>query len=155
MGKKAAPHAPAIHNRKAAHRYELLDKLECGIMLTGTEVKSLRGGQASLDEAFARLRDGELWLIGMHIAPYEAGNVFNHDPLRLRKLLARRSEIAKIEPKLTLRGLTLVPVKVYFNERGLVKVQIALARGKAKQDKREDIKTRDARRDMERAMRRR
>jgi SsrA-binding protein len=155
MPPKTRKETPRIRNRRARFRYELLDKLECGIVLTGTEVRSLRTGQGSLEEAFARVQDGEIWLCGFHIPPYEHGNVHNHDPLRRRKLLLHKSEISKLEPKLKLRGLTLVPVELYFNNRGVAKVTVALARGKAQHDKREDIRKREAEREMDRATRRR
>ncbi len=155
MAKKAPPRPAAVQNRKARFRYELLDRIECGIVLRGTEVKSIRAGQGSLEEAFATVHDGEVWLRGFHIPTYEYGNVHNHDPNRRRKLLLHKREIIKLAPKLTLRGLTLVPVQVYFNERGIAKVTLALAKGKTHGDKRQDMKTRDAKREMDRAMRRR
>jgi SsrA-binding protein len=152
---KSTPKQPrSIQNKKASHRFEFIDRYECGIMLTGTEVKSLRTGKASLDEAYARVEDGELWLIGMNISTYEHGNVQNHAPLRQRKLLLHRREIDKLLPKVQQQGLTLVPTKVYFNDRGLAKCEIALAKGKATHDKREDLKKREHTREMERAMRR-
>lgn len=147
--------SPKIRNRRARFRFELIEKLECGLVLKGTEVKSLRAGQGSLEEAFARIRDGELWLCGFHIPPYAHGNVHNHDPLRARKLLLHKREIRKLTSKLMLRGLTLVPLDVRFNARGIAKVTLALARGKKAPDKRQDVKQREAKRDMERAIRRR
>lgn len=155
MAKKAGPSQVAIGNRKANFRFEILDRIECGVVLRGTEVKSLRTGQGSLEESFARIEGGELWLRGFHIPPYEHGNVQNHDPLRPRKLLLHKREIAKLAPKLMVRGLTLVPLKLYFNERGLAKVTLGLAKGKTHGDKRQAMKTRDAKREMDRAMRRR
>ncbi len=155
MAKKARASGPVIQNRRARFRFEILDTIECGIVLAGTEVKSLRAGQGSLEEAFARIQKGELWLRGFHIPPYEHGNVQNHDPTRPRKLLLRKREINKLTPKLVLRGLTLVPLKVYFNERGLAKVSLALARGKTHGDKRQDQKQREAKREIDRTMRRR
>lgn len=155
MGKKAIQSAPTLNNRKASFKFELLDLFECGIVLLGTEVKSLRQGQGSLDEAYALIQGGEIWLRGFHIPPYEHGNVLNHEPTRKRKLLLHAREIKKIKPKLELRGFTLVPIKVYFNDRGLAKVTIAVARGKAHADKRDSLKKRDAKREMERAMRHR
>ena len=118
MPKKVKKETPVIRNRKARFRFELLDTTKCGIVLRGTEVKSLRSGQGSLEEAFARIQDGEIWLYGFHIPPYEHGNVRQHDPTRRRKLLMHKREIAKLEPKLILRGWTLVPLNVYFNARG-------------------------------------
>lgn len=144
-----------VRNRKARFRFDLLEKMECGIVLQGTEVKSLRCGLGSLEEAFARIWDGELWLYGFHIPPYEHGDARHHEPLRRRKLLMHKREIAKLDPKLTLRGLTLVPLNVYFNQRGLAKITLALAKGKSQRDKRQDIQKREAKREMDRAMRRR
>ncbi len=155
MAKKTPRKQPSLQNRKARFRYELLDQFECGVVLLGTEVKSIRAGQGSLEEAFATIDAGEIWLRGFHIPPYDHGNVHNHDPNRRRKLLLHKREINKIEPKLTLRGLTLVPVKVYFNERGLAKVTLALAKGKTHGDKRQDLKTRDAKREMDREIKNR
>ncbi len=145
----------ACRNKKASFKFEWLEKLECGIVLRGTEVKSLRVGQASLEEAYARIEDDELWMIGFHIPPYEHGNVQNHDPTRRRKLLLHRREISRLGQKVVLRGLTLVPLDVHFNERGLAKVTLALARGKTTHDKRQVLQKRDAQREMDRAMRRR
>jgi len=155
MGKPPEKPQPKIRNRRARFRFELLEQTECGLVLKGTEVKSLREGQGSLEEAFARIRDGELWLCGFHIPPYTHGNVHNHDPVRARKLLLHKREIRRLGIKLTLRGLTLVPLDVRFNARGIAKVTLALARGKKAPDKRETLKQRDAKRDIQRAMRRR
>ncbi len=155
MKKKGLRSTPRISNRKAGFRYHLLEKIECGIVLTGTEVKSLRAGGGSLEEAFAQIRNEELWLYGCHIPPYEHAGGGGHDPTRPRKLLAHKRQIRKLAPKLTLKGLTLVPTDVHFNERGIAKVTIALAQGKATSDKRESIKKREAKREMDRAMRRR
>ncbi len=124
-------------------------------MLCGTEVKSLRIGRASLDEAYGRVINHEIWVEGFHISTYEMGNVHNHAPIRRRKLLLHKSEIVKIEPRLKIKGLTLVPARVYFNDRGLVKMTIAVVKGKRIRDRREDLKQRDAKREMERAMRQR
>ena len=120
---------PVIRNKQASRKFEILDKLECGIVLKGTEVKSLRAGAASLDESFARIEGEELWLVAFNIAPYECGNVMNHPPTRPRKLLLHKREIRKLLPKVLQRGQTLVPLKVYFNDRGLCKVTIALGAG--------------------------
>jgi len=151
--------APATHkeskritNTKARYNYHILERMEVGISLQGTEVKSLRGGHASLDEAFARIDRGEMFLYGCHINPYEQGNLNNHEPLRPRKLLLHRSEIRKLVTKVTQRGFTLVPLTIYFNKRGLAKVELALVKGKTHGDKREDIKRREHQRDMARAM---
>ena len=138
-------------NRRARHDYHLLERFEAGLVLTGTEVKSLRQGQATLQRAFADLRDGELWLVGAHIPEYAQGNLANHDPDRDRKLLLRRREIDSLLGKVQERGLTLVPTKLYF-KNGRVKIEIALARGKEARDKRRDIAERDARRQIEREL---
>jgi SsrA-binding protein len=138
-------------NRKARHEYELLDRYEAGIVLTGTEVKSLRDGGASLQQAYADVRDGEAWLIGAHIAEYGQGNVANHEPDRDRKLLLHSKEIASLLGKVRERGLTLVPTRLYF-KNGKVKVELALARGKEQRDKRRDIAKRDADRQIDRAL---
>ena len=138
-------------NRKARHEYNLLERYEAGIVLTGTEVKSLRDGGATLQQAYADVRNGEVWLVGAHIAEYGQGNVNNHDPDRDRKLLLHRKEIASLYGKVRERGLTLVPTRLYFKD-GKVKVEIALARGKEQRDKRRDIAKRDAARQIEREL---
>jgi SsrA-binding protein len=143
-----------VDNRRARHDYHLLDRIEAGLVLTGTEVKSLRDGRASLQQAYAEVRDGEAWLVGAHISVYDQGNIQNHDPDRDRKLLLHRKELASLYGKVRERGLTLVPTKLYFRD-GRVKVELALARGKDVHDKRRDIQSREAQRDMERALRRR
>ena len=150
MGNKRQPDGTVCQNRKARFRFHIMDMLECGIVLVGTEVKSLRDHGASLDEAYARIDNNELWLIKFRIAPYRFGPVESHDPTRRRKLLVRASELRKWRPKVEQRGLTLVPVRVYFSERGLAKVTIALAQGKTSWDKRETLKSRDHRREMDR-----
>jgi SsrA-binding protein len=139
-------------NRRARFDYELLDRFEAGLVLTGTEVKSLRDGRASLAQAFADVRDGEVWLVGAEIATYEQGNIANHEPSRDRKLLLHRGEIASLYGKVRERGLTLVPTRMYWKD-GRAKVEIALARGKQTIDKRRDIAKRDADRAMQRALR--
>jgi SsrA-binding protein len=141
-------------NRKARHDYAILETLECGIQLTGTEVKSLRLGQASLVDCFARLRDGELWLEGMHIPPYEQGDKRTHEPMRPRKLLVRRRELQELGRQVGEKGLSLVPLRVYFSH-GMAKVEIALARGKRQHEKRQTIAKRDAQREIERELGRR
>jgi len=141
-------------NRKARHEYEILDTLECGIMLVGSEVKSLRSGKLSLDESYARVKDGDLWLLGADIPEYPQATIFNHKPKRPRKLLVHKTEYRKFAQRATEKGLTLVPLKFYFNERGLAKVLIGLCRGKKLHDKRDSLKKADAKRDMARAMRR-
>jgi SsrA-binding protein len=140
-----------VDNRRARHEYHLLDRLEAGVVLTGTEVKSLRDGRASLQQAYAEVRGDEAWLVGAHISVYEQGNLANHDPDRDRKLLLHRKEIASLAGKVAQRGLTLVPTKLYF-KKGRVKVELALARGKEQRDKRRDLAKREADRQMERAL---
>ena len=137
------------NNKKAWHDYFIDDKIECGIELFGTEVKSIRMGKCSIKEAFVRIDKGEVYVYGMHINPYEKGNIFNKDPLRPRKLLLHRSEIDKLEGKIREKGITLVPLQVYF-KGSLVKVEIGLARGKKLYDKRADIAKKDQRREVER-----
>jgi SsrA-binding protein len=149
-----AAHKLIAENRRARHDYHLLDRYEAGLVLTGTEVKSLREGRATLQRAFADVRGGELWLVGAHIAEYTQGNLANHDPDRDRKLLLHAREIASLIGKVQERGLTLVPTKLYF-KNGRAKVELAVARGKERHDKRRDIAKREAQRDMERALRRR
>lgn len=137
------------NNKKAYHDYFIEDKYEAGISLAGTEVKSLRMGKCSVKESFIRVEKGEVFIYGMHISPYEKGNIFNKDPLRTRKLLLHRHEIYKIAGKMAEKGYTVVPLQVYF--RGsLVKVEIALARGRKLYDKRQDIAKKDMRRESER-----
>jgi SsrA-binding protein len=138
-------------NRRARHEYHLLERLEAGLVLTGTEVKSLREGRANLTRAFSEIRDGEAWLVGAHIATYEQGNIANHDPDRPRKLLLHGRQIASLIGKTQERGLTLVPTRLYFKD-GRAKVELALARGKEQRDKRRDIAKRDADRQIERAL---
>ncbi len=139
-------------NKRAFHEYEISEKLECGLVLTGTEVKSLRDGHANLEDAYARIEDGELWLIGSDIPEYAMGNRMNHKPKRPRKLLLHRQEIRKFAAKAEQRGFTLVPLRMYFKE-GRAKVEVAVAAGKKLYDKREAAKTADAKRDIQRAMR--
>ena len=139
------------NNKKAFHDYFIEDTYEAGISLAGTEVKSLRMGKCSVKESFIRVEKGEVYIYGMHISPYEKGNIFNKDPLRVRKLLLHRHEINKIEGKLQEKGLTLVPLKVYF-KGSLVKVEVGVARGKKLYDKREAAAERSAKREMDRTM---
>ncbi len=141
-------------NRKARRNYEIIDTLECGIALQGSEVKSLRAGKVSLDEAYGRIRNKEVWLIGCDIAEYSHANVMNHEPRRPRKLLLHRREILKFAAKATERGLTLVPLKMYFKS-GRAKILIGVGRGRKLFDKREKLKKETLKRDMERAVRRR
>ncbi|MCE5321902.1 SsrA-binding protein SmpB [bacterium] len=146
---KTKPQEVSITNRKAWHEYFIDDQFEAGIVLVGTEVKSLRLGKASITEAFCKIENGELWIHGMHIAPYEQGNRFNVDPLRPRKLLIRKAEIEKINRKLQEKGFTLIPLKLYFT-RGYAKLNVGLGRGKKLYDKRESIAAKDVERERRR-----
>ncbi len=137
------------NNKKAYHDFFIDEKYEAGIALHGTEVKSLRQGKCSVKEAFVRIENGEAWIYGMNISPYEKGNIFNKDPLRVKKLLLHKVEINKLAGKMAEKGFTLVPLQVYF-KNGKVKVEIGLARGKKLYDKRQDIAKKDARRETER-----
>jgi SsrA-binding protein len=136
-------------NRKARHDYEIVDRFECGIVLTGSEVKSLRAGRASLTDCFGRVRDGEIWLEGMHIPPYEQGDTRNHQPVRPRKLLLHRREIDELRQATAERGFALVPLRVYFSH-GMAKVELAVGRGKRRHEKRQSIAKREAEREMAR-----
>jgi SsrA-binding protein len=140
-------------NRRAAHEYEIYDTIECGVVLVGTEVKSLRDGHASLEDAYAKVEGGEVWLVGAEIPEYPFGNRLNHKPKRTRKLLLRRSEISKFAGKASQKGFTLVPLRLYF-KNGLAKVEIAVARGKQRYDKRQALKKAEAKREMDRAKKR-
>ncbi|SHN67914.1 SsrA-binding protein SmpB [Desulfitobacterium chlororespirans] len=139
-------------NRKAYHDYFVEEKLEAGVILTGTEIKSIRNGRVNLKDSYARIENGEVWLYQLHISPYEQGNRFNHDPLRKRKLLLNRSEIIKLIGKVQQQGLTLVPTKIYL-KHGLAKIELGVCRGKKNYDKRQDIAERDAKREIERHFR--
>ena len=141
-------------NRRARHDYHLLDRIEAGLVLTGTEVKSLRDGRADLARSYADVRDGEAWLVGSHIPIYDQGNLANHDPDRDRKLLLHRKQIASLYGSIRERGLTLVPTRLYFKD-GRVKVELALAKGKDVHDKRRTLVDRDAKRQVERALKQR
>ena len=141
-------------NRRARHDYEILDTFEAGLVLEGSEVKSLRDGQANLKDSFAQIRDGEAWLVGAYIAPYSFSRGGGHDPERSRKLLLHRREIDRIGGQLAEKGLTLVPLRMYFKE-GVAKVELGLGRGKRAYDKRQSIKEREEKREMDRAIRRR
>ena len=138
-------------NKRARHDYHILDSWEAGLVLTGTEVKSLRDGRASLQQAYADVRGEEAWLVGAHISVYDQGNIANHDPDRDRKLLLHKKELASLAGKVAQKGLTLVPTRLYF-KNGRAKVELALARGKEGRDKRRDIAKREADRDMQRAI---
>jgi SsrA-binding protein len=144
-------HSPSVHNRKASFNYHILESQEAGLVLVGTEVKSLRAGKATLQESFARIERDEVWLYHMHISPYDHGNIHNPDPIRKRKLLLKRREIDKLSIKVKEKGLTLVPLKLYFT-RGKAKIQLALAKGKTHGDKRETLKRKEADRDVQRAL---
>lgn len=152
MGKKERK--IVANNKKARHDYFIEEVYEAGIVLTGTEIKSVRAGKVSIKESYARLQNGELVIIGMNISPYEQGNRFNTDPLRIRKLLLHKREIRKLTGLTTQKGFTLVPLQMYINEYGLAKIEIAVARGKKNYDKRDDIAKRDANRKMEQVMKR-
>jgi SsrA-binding protein len=143
-----------VDNRRARHDYQLLDRMEAGIVLTGTEVKSLRDGRATLGQAWAEVRDGEVWLMGAEIQTYAQGNRANHEPMRARKLLLHRRQIDSLYGSVREKGLTIVPTRLYF-KNGRAKLELAVARGKEQRDKRRDIASRDAQREMERALRRR
>lgn len=140
-------------NRKARHRYEIIDSLECGMMLMGSEVKAMRDGKLSLDEAYIRFQKGELWLIGADISHYANAGMWNHDPRRPRKLLVHKRELDAFGLKAKERGLTLIPLRVYFNARGIAKCVMGLVKGKQLHDKRQAIKDRDTQRGLQRAMR--
>ncbi len=142
-----------VQNRQARFNYEILEKVEAGIALMGTEVKSIREGKANIKEAYADIRDGEAWLIGAHINPYSHGNITNHNPLRERKLLLNSREIHRLQGKIMEKGLTLVPLRLYLKGR-LIKLELGVGRGKKLVDKREDIKKKDQEREIARAIRR-
>ncbi|MCI8468523.1 MAG: SsrA-binding protein SmpB [Eggerthellaceae bacterium] len=142
-------------NRRAFHDYEILETWEAGIELTGTEVRSLRDNHCQLTECFILVRDGELWLNNVHIPPFAQGNIANPDPDRKRKLLMHKRQIRYLQEKVREKGLAIVPLKLYFKDNGLVKVEVALARGKKLYDKRESMKERDSKRDIDRAMKER
>ena len=150
--KRKAAAGDVATNRYASYRYDLLDKLETGIVLQGTEVKSLRSGQAQLKDGYASIRDGELWLHNVHIAPYGPASRENHEPERPRKLLAHKREIERLIGRINERGLTLVPTRIYFSGPR-AKVEIALARGKEQRDRRRELRERDVRREIDRELR--
>jgi SsrA-binding protein len=153
-GKRKAAPGDVATNRQASYRFNLLDRFECGIVLTGTEVKSLREGKAQMKDSYATVRDGEVWLIGLYIPPYGPAARDNHEPERPRKLLLHREEIERLVGKTAERGLTLVPTRIYFSDPGSrAKVELALARGKDLYDKRETIRKREMARDVQRELR--
>jgi SsrA-binding protein len=153
--KSGSTQRPIAENRKARHRYEVLETLECGVALVGSEVKSLRDGKLSLDEAYGRVKANEAWLVGCDIPEYRNATVWNHEPKRPRKLLMHNRELKKFANQAHEKGLTLVPLRLYFNQRGVAKVLLGLCRGKKLQDKRQALKKADMQRDMQRAIRRR
>lgn len=139
-----------IKNKKASFEYFFIDTFIAGIVLQGTEIKSIREGKANLQEAYCVFKNNELWVLGLHISQYEMGTHYNHEPKRERKLLLDRKELKKLDSKTKEKGLTIIPVKLFINERGLAKIEIALAKGKKLYDKREDIRQRDIKREMDR-----
>lgn len=150
---KTAERISVAQNRRARHEYEILETFEAGLVLTGSEVKSLRDGRANITDAFGVVNNGELWLLNAHIAPYARGGYANHEATRTRKLLLHKREIRKLIGSLERKGLTLVPLELYFAPSGVAKVKLALGRGKQAHDKREDLKAKDAARDIARALR--
>ncbi len=143
------------NNKKARHDYFIEEAYEAGIVLTGTEIKSVRAGKVSIKESYAKIEKGEMWVYGMNISPYEQGNRFNVDPLRARKLLLHKQEIRKLIGYTTLKGMTLVPLNMYINEDGRAKMELAVARGKKNYDKRDDMAKKDAARKIDKAMKQR
>ena len=141
-------------NRKARHDYFVEERYEAGIILTGTEIKSIRAGRVNLKDSYAEISGGEVWLTQMHISPYEQGNRFNHEPLRKRKLLLNRTEIVKLNAQVQQQGMTLIPLRIYL-KKGMAKIDLGLCKGKKNYDKRDDIAKKDAKRDMERELRER
>ena len=142
-------------NRKATHRYEITEQIECGIVLKGSEVKPLRDGQVSLDEAYVRVRDDALWLVGSDIPEYKQATIWNHEPKRSRKLLVHADQFRKLSTRAFEKGLSLIPLRLYFNDRGIVKLMVGVGRGKKLHDKRESLKNADVKRQISRAMRNR
>ena len=143
-------HQPTIRNKKASFEYNFISTYKAGVMLTGTEVKAIREGKATLSDSYCIFTNDELWLKNMHISEYKQGSHNNHEPKRIRKLLLNKSELDKIKSKMKEKGNTIIPIQLFFNERGIAKIEIALARGKKMFDKREDIKKRDVEREMKR-----
>lgn len=154
MAKKQKKNDALAQNRKARHDYHIIDTVEAGLVLKGTEIKSIRAGRINLQDGFAQIRNGEAWLENVHISPFEQGNQFNHDPLRRRKLLLKKQEINRLDQEVSRKGMTLVPLKVYI-KRGYAKVLIGLAQGKQLHDKRETIKRRTQEREINRALKNR
>ncbi len=152
MAKKSSPKdKPLAQNKKASHDYHILDTIEAGIVLTGTEIKSIRAARINLKDGFAQIKDGEAWLMNVHISLYDQGNQFNHDPLRNRKLLLHKKQINQLAGEISKKGVTLVPLKVYI-KNGFAKVLLGLAQGKHDYDKRESIKKRDQEREIRRTL---
>ena len=151
MGRKNEGTKIACENRKARHDYFIHDTFETGLVLPGTEVKSLRAGKANLKDSYGEIKNGEVWVQNMHVSPYEQGNIFNHDPLRPRKLVMNKAEIVKLFSKTREKGFTLVPLKIYF-KKGKAKLELALASGKHNYDKRRDLTEKAVRRDVEREL---
>ena len=153
-GKKSgAARVPKMENKRAFFDYEIIEKIEAGMALFGSEVKSLRDGGADLSGAYARIDDSECWLIGCNISPYKQAGVRNHEPLRKRKLLLHKRQIKKIHGKLAQKGFTLVPLRIYFSDKGLAKIELAIARGKRQYDKRDKITKRQQKSDIDKSMR--
>ena len=146
------PEKTIATNRRARHEYSIEDSLEAGIVLSGTEIKSVRAGKVNLADAFARIDRGEAWLVGAHIAPWEGGNRLNHEPKRDRKLLLHRGQIDQLLGKTKAKGLTLIPLKIYITERGKAKLELGLGKGKQLYDRRREIQARDIRREVEREL---
>lgn len=142
-----------IKNKRAFFDFEILDTYTAGIMLTGTEIKSIRAGKAHVNEAFCQMKKGDLYIVNMHINEYEFGTYLNHEPRRMRKLLLNKRELKQINKKITEKGLTVIPIKVFLTERGLAKMEIAVAKGKKTHDKRQSIKSKDIKRETDRVMR--
>lgn len=146
---------PITENRKARHKYEILEQIECGIVLRGSEVKSMREGKVSIQEAYGRVKDHELWLHGCDIPEFKQASIWNHEPRRPRKLLVHSRQLEKLSARAHEKGLTLVPLKLYFNERGIAKLTLGVCKGKKMHDKRETLKKADMKRQMDRNMRNR
>jgi SsrA-binding protein len=141
---------PEIVNRKAKFNYEFMDSYKAGLVLTGTEIKSVKEGKVNMGDSFCYFKDSELWMKNLHISEYKNGSYANHEPMRLRKLLLTKKEIRKLEGKIKEKGLTIIPYKIFFNERGLAKIEVILARGKKSYDKRETLKERDSQKELQR-----
>lgn len=150
---KGAERTVIAQNKRATYDFEVVDRLTTGIVLTGTEVKSIRSGKASLGEGYCFIKKGELYVKNMHIPEYEMGNIYNHEPKRERKLLLTKRELNKLNAKVKERGFTIVPLELFITDRGFIKLDIALVRGKTKGDKRQSIKAKDVKRDVDRALR--